>query len=410
MDVIHKRCAGGDVDRLRVVVCIRLAQGERVQRETRTFETTTKGLIALADWLEENRCTHILLESTGVYWRPVYHILSERLTVVLANAAQVKNVPGRKSDVSDAAWLADLIAHGLVRPSFVPPPPIQELRDLTRTRKQLVREVARHKQRLQKILEDANIKIAHILSDLLGDSGRRILEALIAGDTDPTRLADLGDVRLKSAREDRIEALRGRVTEHHRFMLKLHLSQIRSVEATIDDLDQRIEKAVTPFRSILKRILKVPGISKVNAAALLGEIGADMSTFPSAHHLVSWGGICPQLNTSGGKRLSTKTRRGNVWLKTLIVQAAWAASRTRGTYFEAKYRRLRARRGPQKALIALAASLLTAIYHVIRDNTEYRDLGADHFDRLANKNLLAKRYLRRLEKLGYHVTVQPDAA
>jgi transposase len=247
MEVIHKRCAGGDVDRMRVVVCIRIARGRRVERETRTFETTTKGLLALADWLEENRCTHILLESTGVYWRPVYHILSERMTVVLANAAEVKNVPGRKSDVSDAGWLADLIAHGLVRASFVPPPPIQELRDLTRTRKQLVREVARHKQRLQKILEDANVKIAHVLSDLLGESGRRMLEALIAGETDPSRLADLGDVRLKSARQDRIEALRGRVTEHHRFMLKLHLGQIRSVEATIDDLDQRIEKAVSPF-------------------------------------------------------------------------------------------------------------------------------------------------------------------
>jgi len=410
MEVIHKRCAGGDVDAKRIVVCVRIARDRRIHRETRTFDTTTKGLLALAEWLEENRCTHILLESTGVYWRPVYHILSERLTVVLANAAEVKNVPGRKSDVSDAAWLADLMAHGLVRASFVPPPPIQELRDLTRTRKQLVREVARHKQRLQKILEDANVKIAHVLSDLLGESGRRTLEALIAGETDPSRLADLGDVRLKSAREDRVEALRGRVTEHHRFMLNLHLTQIRSVEKTIDDLDQRIGKAVTPFRDILGRVVKIPGISKVNAPAVLGEIGIDMGPFPTGAQIVSWAGVCPQLNTSAGRKLSTKTRRGNVWLKTLLVQAAWAASRTKGTYFEAKYRRLRARRGPQKALIAVAASLLTAIYHVIRDSAEYRDLGGDHFDRLANKDLLAKRYLRRLEKLGFHVTVTTEAA
>jgi transposase len=410
MEVIHKRCAGGDVDAKRIVVCVRIARDRRVHRETRTFETTTKGLLALADWLEESRCTHILLESTGVYWRPVYHIVSERLTVVLANAAEVKNVPGRKSDVSDAAWLADLMAHGLVRASFVPPPPIQELRDLTRTRKQLVREVARHKQRLQKILEDANVKIAHVLSDLLGESGRRTLEALIAGETDPSRLADLGDVRLKSAREDRVEALRGRVTEHHRFMLNLHLTQIRSVEKTIDDLDQRIGKAVTPFRDILGRVVKIPGISKVNAPAVLGEIGIDMSPFPTGAQIVSWAGVCPQLNTSAGRKLSTKTRRGNVWLKTLLVQAAWAASRTKGTYFEAKYRRLRARRGPQKALIAVAASLLIAIYHVIRDGAEYRDLGGDHFDRLANKDLLAKRYLRRLEKLGFHVTITTEAA
>jgi transposase len=410
MEVIHKRCAGGDVDAKRIVVCVRIARDRRVQRETRTFETTTKGLLALADWLEESRCTHILLESTGVYWRPVYHILSERLTVVLANAAEVKNVPGRKSDVSDAAWLADLMAHGLVRASFVPPPPIQELRDLTRTRKQLVREVARHKQRLQKILEDANVKIAHVLSDLLGESGRRTLEALIAGETDPSRLADLGDVRLKSAREDRVEALRGRVTEHHRFMLNLHLTQIRSVEKTIDDLDQRIGNAVTPFRDILGRVVKIPGISKVNAPAVLGEIGIDMSRLPTGAQIVSWAGVCPQLNTSAGRKISTKTRRGNVWLKTLLVQAAWAASRTKGTYFEAKYRRLRARRGPQKALIAVAASLLIAIYHVIRDSAEYRDLGGDHFDRLANKDLLAKRYLRRLEKLGFHVTITTEAA
>lgn len=410
MEVIHKRCAGGDVDAKRIVVCVRIARNRRVHRETRTFETTTRGLLALADWLEESRCTHILLESTGVYWRPVYHILSERLTVVLANAAEVKNVPGRKSDVSDAAWLADLMAHGLVRASFVPPPPIQELRDLTRTRKQLVREVARHKQRLQKILEDANVKIAHVLSDLLGESGRRILEALIAGETDPSRLADLGDVRLKSAREDRVEALRGRITEHHRFMLNLHLTQIRTVEATIEGLDQRIEKAVTPFRCVLDRIVKIPGVSKVNAPAVLGEIGVDMSRFPTGPQMVSWGGVCPQLNTSAGRKLSSKTRRGNVWLKTLLVQAAWAASRTKGTYFEAKYRRLRARRGPQKALIAVASSLLIAIYHVIRDNTEYRDLGGDHFDRLANKDLLAKRYLRRLEKLGFHVTLTTEAA
>jgi transposase len=409
VEVIHKRCAGGDVDAKRIVVCVRVARDRRVHRDTRTFETTTKGLLALADWLEEHRCTHVLVESTGVYWRPVYHILSERLTVVLANAAEVKNVPGRKSDVSDAAWLADLMAHGLVRPSFVPPPPIQELRDLTRTRKQLVREIARHKQRLQKILEDANVKIAHVLSDLLGESGRRMLEALIAGETDPSRLADLGDARLKSAREDRVEALRGRVTEHHRFMLALHLTQIRSVEKTIDDVDQRIEQAVTPFRDILGRIVKIPGISKVNAPAVLGEIGADMSLFPTAAQIVSWTGVCPHLNTSAGKRLSTKTRRGNVWLKTVLVQAAWAASRKKGTYFEAKYRRLRARRGPQKALIAVAASLLIAIYHVIRDNAEYRDLGSDHFDRLANKDLLAKRYLRRLEKLGFQVTITEAA-
>jgi transposase len=224
--VIHSRCAGGDVDKMRVVVCLRIQEAQKVRRETRTFPATTTGLLDLGDWLEENGCSHFLIESTGVYWRPVYHLLSERVQVILANAAEVKNVPGRKSDVSDAAWLADLLAHGLVRPSFIPPPEIQELRDLTRTRRQFVREIARHKLRLQKTLEDANVKIAHVVSDLLGESGRRILKALIDGEIDAGRLADLGNSRLQSTRAERIEALRGRVTHHHRFMLKLHLEVV----------------------------------------------------------------------------------------------------------------------------------------------------------------------------------------
>jgi transposase len=395
---------------MRIVVCLRITEGKQIRRQTRTFETTTRGLIALADWLDENGCTHILLESTGVYWRPVYHILSERLEVVLANAAQVKNVPGRKSDVSDAAWLADLLAHGLVRPSFVPPPPIQQLRDLTRTRRQLTRELARHKQRLQKILEDANIKIAHVITDLLGDSGRRMLDALIAGEVDPARLADLGDRRLHSTRDERIEALRGRVTEHHRFMLKLHLGQIASLEATIDQLDHRIEGAMAPFRDVIGRLMKIPGVSLLVAWYLIAEIGVDMRRFPSAAHLISWSGLCPRLDRSAGKQLSTRIRQGNLWLKTMVVQAAWAASRTRNSYFHTQYRRLRARRGPQKALVAVAASLMTAVYHVIGDGAEYRDLGPDHFDRIGNKERLANHYLKRLEKLGYHVTLQPSAA
>lgn len=409
MRVIHSRCAGGDVDKMRIVVCVRIQEGAKIRRDTRTFQATTTGLVALGDWLEENGCTHLLIESTGVYWRPVYHLLSERVEVILANAAQVKNVPGRKSDVSDAAWLADLLAHGLVRPSFVPPPDIQELRDLTRTRRQFVREIARHKLRLQKTLEDCNIKIAHVVSDLLGDSGRRMLKALIDGETDPGRLADLGDRRLQSSRDERREALRGRVTRHHRFMLNLHLSQVELLEATVAELDARIEQATEPFRPIGERLVAVPGLSFIAIWCILAEIGVDMTRFPTAAHLVSWAGLCPRLAKSAGKRLSTRLRPGNPWLKTLLIQAAWAASRKKGSYFNAQYRRLRAHRGPQKAIVAVAASLLTTIYHLIRDGDEYRDLGGDHFERLTSKERLISYHLNRLRKLGHPMPATPAA-
>jgi transposase len=407
--VIHSRCAGGDVDKMRVVVCLRIQEAQKVRRETRTFPATTTGLLDLGDWLEENGCSHFLIESTGVYWRPVYHLLSERVQVILANAAEVKNVPGRKSDVSDAAWLADLLAHGLVRPSFIPPPEIQELRDLTRTRRQFVREIARHKLRLQKTLEDANVKIAHVVSDLLGESGRRILKALIDGEIDAGRLADLGNSRLQSTRAERIEALRGRVTHHHRFMLKLHLDQVESLEATVATLDARIEHATEPFRALTDRLVVVPGLSLIAVWCVLAEIGVDMNRFPTAAHLISWAGLCPRLATSAGKRLSTRIRPGNPWLKAVLIQAAWAATRKRHSYFQAQYRRLRSRRGPQKALIAVAASLLTAIYHIIREGTQYRDLGADHFDRIASKERLIKHHLNRLRKLGYPLPADPAA-
>jgi transposase len=394
---------------MRVVVCLRVQDGRDVRRDTRTFTATTAGLIALGDWLDEAGCTHLLVESTGVYWRPVYHLLSDRVTVILANAAEVKNVPGRKSDVNDAAWLADLLAHGLVRPSFVPPPDIQELRDLTRTRRQMVREIARHKLRLQKTLEDANVKIAHVVSDMLGESGRRMVKALIDGEADPARLADLGDPRLHSSREDRIEALRGRVTQHHRFMLKLHLDQIESLEATVATLDARIEQATAPFRELTTRLVGVPGLSFMTVCVILAEIGTDMSRFPTAAHLVSWAGLCPRLAKSAGRNLSTRVRPGNLWLKTILVQAAWAASRKRGSYFQAQFRRLRARRGPQKALIAVAASILTAVYYMVRDAAPYRDLGADHFDRLTSKEQRIKHHLKQLRKLGVDLPAIPAA-
>jgi transposase len=324
---------------------------------------------------------------------------------VLANAMYVRNIPGRKSDVKDAVWIADLLAHGLLRGSFVPPERIQELRDLTRTRKQLVREMARHTLRIQKTLEDANVKLTEAISDILGASGRAILRALIAGETDPERLVDLTGGRLKASRATLEDALRGRITEHHRFMLRMHLEQVERLEATIRDLEARANQQ--PFRAATELLMTIPGVSDVTARVIVAEIGDDMSRFPTAGHLVSWAGLCPRLDGSAGKQRSNRTRRGAPWLKTVLVQAAWAATRKRDSYPRAQYLRLKARRGPKKAVLAVAASILTAAYHMLKYGVEYIDLGTDHLQR--NKDAQAHRLLRRLKALGVEVTIKPAA-
>ena len=362
MDVVYPRCAGLDVHQKTVVVCARVAEGPRVQREVHTFGTTTEALLALAEWLAARAITHVALESTGVYWKPVWHVLEGQCELILANAMHIRNIPGRKSDVNDATWIADLLAHGLIRGSFVPPAPIQELRDLTRTRKQLVREIGRHTLRLQKTLEDANIKLTGLLSDVLGKSGRAILAALVTGERDPERLAALAGERLKATRAELVAALHGRVTPHHRFMLQLHLTQIAALEAAVQELDARVEAALAPFRAVVDRLITIPGVSQIVARVLVAEIGPDLSRFPTAGHLVSWAGLCPRLHESAGKRLSTRVRPGTPWLKTTLVQAAWAAVRTKRSYLQAQFLRLKSRRGPKKAIIAVAASMLTAVY------------------------------------------------
>jgi transposase len=303
---LHQRCAGLDVHKQEVVACLRLATKGRVQREVRRFPTTTRGLLELADWLEAARCTIVAMEATGVYWKPVWHILEGRFELVLANAAHIKGVPGRKSDVNDATWIADLLAHGLIRASFVPPQPIQELRDLTRTRKQLSREIVQHTQRLQAVLEEANVKLTSAITDILGASGRRILKAMIAGETDPTRLAELGSPRLGCTRDTLVEALDGRVREHHRFLLDQHLKTIEQMEETVAVFDARIEAALAPFRDTVERLRQVPGLSTTAAEVLIAEIGLDMSRFPTAGHLLSWAGLVPGLDESAGKRRSTR--------------------------------------------------------------------------------------------------------
>jgi len=409
MEVMYPRCAGLDVHKDVVVACARVAVDGRVTQEVRSFATTTKALCELSSWLEEQRCTHVLMEATGVYWKPVWHMLEGTFELVLANAQHIRNVPGRKSDVNDATWLSDLLAHGLVRASFVPPTPIQEVRDLTRTRKQLAREVIQHTNRIEKVLEDTNIKIASVISDVLGKSGRAILNALVAGETDPEKLLALCSGRLKASRKVLIEALRGRVTDHHRFLLKLHLGQVDLLQQGMRDLEARMGESLEPFRHHIENLTTIPGISDVSAHVIAGEVGLDMSRFPTAGNLISWAGLCPHLDESAGKHRSTRIRKGAPWLKTTLVSAAWAAVKTKGTYLQAQFRRLRARSGAKKAIIAVAASMLTAAYHILRDGVPYKDLGPEHFTR-RNKEHAAKRLKKRLEDLGFTVEVRSAEA
>jgi transposase len=409
MDVMYPRCAGLDVHKDTVVACARLVSDGKLSQEVRTFGTTTTELLALADWLHERGCTHAAMESTGVYWKPVWHVLEESLTLVLANAMHIKNVPGRKTDVNDATWIADLLAHGLIRGSFVPPTPVQEMRDLTRTRKQLVREAAQHSQRIQKTLEDANIKVASFVSDLLGKSGRAILDALARGETDPEKLADLTGGRLKASRRELVEALRGRLRPHHSFLIKLHLDQIDALDQAVRDVEARVGDALEPFRDLEGLLTTIPGVSVTTAQVLLSEIGTDMSRFPTAGHLISWAGLCPGHNESAGKHRSTRIRKGGQWLKATLVQSAWPASRKKGSYFKALFHRIRARRGPKKAAVAVAASMLTSAYHMLKTGVVYEDLTETYFAH-RDRSKLAKRLVKRLEELGMTVQVSPVAA
>ena len=405
MEVLYPRCAGLDVHAGSVTACARIATGATVTYEHRTVSTTTRGLLELVEWLTAHGCTHVAMEATGVYWKPVWHVLEEHVTLVLANAMHIRNVPGRKSDMNDATWIADLLAHGLIRSSFVPPAPIQELRDLTRTRRQLVHEVARHVLRIQKTLEDANLKLTQVMSDIVGVSGRAILTALIAGETDPDRLADLTRGRLKATRADLLDALHGRVTDHHRFMIKLHLTQIDALETAVATIEARIGDALGPFRAAVSLLTTMPGLSETTARVLIAEIGTDMTRFPSVGHLISWAGFCPRLDQSAGKRRSTRTRQTSPWLKPTLINAAWAATRRKDCYLRAQFLRIKSRRGAKKAILAVASSMLTAAYFMLRDGVEYHDLGPHHFEQ-RDKEQLAKRLIQRLRDLGVAVEVK----
>lgn len=409
MEVIHPCCAGLDVHKSTVVACIRLAQGSEVRYERRTFGTTSSALLALAAWLHEHQVTHVAMEATGVYWKPVWYALDDgELGLTLGNAAHVRNVPGRKTDVADAQWLADLHAHGLIRPSFVPPAATRELRDLTRTRKQFVRERTAQAQRIHKVLEDACVKLGDVLSDVLGKSGRRILEALVAGTTDVEALLAGLDRQLEKKRDALRAALTGRVREHHRVLLRLHLEQVDALDRAITTLDREVGERLEPFRDQVRRLSAIPGVSTTVAEVLAAEIGLDMARFASAGHLVSWAGLCPRSDESAGKRRSTRTRQGDTWLKTMLVQAATAAARTKASYLGAQYRRLKAKRGHKKAVVAVAASILTIAYHMLQRGTPYQDLGLDYFAR-RDPDRETQRAVRKLRQLGYDVALSKAA-
>ena len=406
MDVIYPRCAGLDVHKQTVVACARVAGNGPLLQEVRTFATTTSGLLALADWLESLGVEHVAMEATGVYWKPVWHVLEGHFELVLANAAHVKNVPGRKTDVNDSMWLADLLAHGLIRASFVPPAAVQELRTLTRTRKQFVRERSAHVQRIEKVLEDANLKLSVVISDILGKSGRAVLQAVIDGQIDPERLASCISTRVKASRAELLEALRGHIKAHHRFMLKLHLGHIDALDQAVAAIEKEVGLGLEPFRQAAKLLSTMPGLSDVSSHVIVAEIGIDMSRFATPAHLLSWACLCPRNDESAGKRRSTRVRKGGKWLKTTLVQAAWAAVKVKGGYLQAQFHRLRARRGAKKAIMGVAASMLTAAWHMLRNQTEWHDLGAAHFDR-ADATKTANRLIRRLQQIGFAVQVTP---
>jgi len=407
MDILHSACAGLDVHKETVVACVRRVTAKgKVQRQTRTFGTMTADLLELADWLADEGVTHVAMESTGVYWKPIWNLLEGQFEILLVNARHIKQVPGRKTDVKDAEWIAELLQHGLLRASFVPCTPQRELRELTRQRRQLIQAKATVANRIQKVLEDANIKLGSVASDVLGVSGRDMLEALVAGKEDPEVLAELARGRLRAKLPELRLALQGRVTGHHRFLLRLLLDDLTHHENLIARLTGRIGEVLpAPFAQAVTRLVTIPGIDERAAENILAEIGTDMGQFPSAGHLASWVGLCPGNHRSAGKRQGGKTTKGNRWLRATLVQVAWAASRTKGTYPAAQYHRLAGRRGKKRALVAVGHTILGIIHRVLKDQTTYRELGADYFDRLDTERL-TRTLVRRLERLGHKVVLQ----
>ncbi|WP_326654926.1 MULTISPECIES: IS110 family transposase [unclassified Streptomyces] len=414
MDVLHERCAGLDISKKDAKACVRTPSTKRrgsFTTETTTWGSTTNAVLALRDHLLTAEVTLVVIEATSDYWKPFYCLLVEDLDVILVNARQVKNLPGRKTDVSDAAWPAQLGAHGLVRPSFVPPQPVRELRDLTRARTQMTRERGQIVQRVEKLLEDTGIKLAAVAADIMGVSGRAMLEALIAGECDPQALAELAKRRMRGKIPELTEALTGRFRHHHAFLARLYLDQYDHLTGAIGQLDTRIEEAMAPFQPALDLLDTIPGVNRAVAEVIIAETGGDMNRFATAKHLASWAGVCPGHHESAGRTKNTKVRPGNPYLKGALGLAAFGAVRTKDTYLQARYKRLTARRGPLRALVAVEHSIITAIWHMLTDSVPYQELGGTYFAH-RDPERATRRAITALNQLGYTVTLNPreDAA
>jgi len=405
-----ERCCGLDVHKETVAACVRIGggPGRRGEQHVQTFGTTAGDLVVLRDWLTAHQVTHVAMESTGVYWKPVYYALEGDFTCLLVNAAHIKQVPGRKTDVKDCVWIAQLLEHGLLRGSFVPPAPIRELRDLTRYRKALIQDRTRVVNRLHKTLEDSGIKLASVASDVLGISGRAMLEALVQGTTDPAILADLARGRLRGKLPALRQALAGRFRGHHAFLIGQLLAHLDYLDEAVGILSGQVETMIAPFAEALARLDSIPGINRRTAEVIIAEIGVDMTAFPSAGHLASWAALCPGNDESAGKHKSGKTRKGNRWLRTALIEAAAGASRAKNSALQARFRRVLRHRGPKKAVVAVAHALLRVVYHVLADGNVYRELGGDYYDRQHSQRV-TRRAVRLLERQGYRVMLERAA-
>jgi transposase len=407
MDVVHERCAGIDIGKADVKVCVRVpGPGKRRRKEVRTFSTMTRDLLAMRDWLLAEQVTVAGMEATGAYWKPVFYLLENDIECWLLNARHMKNVPGRKTDVADSEWICKMVEHGLVRPSFVPPPEIRQLRDLTRYRTEVIRERTREAQRLEKLLEDSGIKLSAVVSDLLGKSARAMLEALIAGERNPEVLAEMARASMRAKRQILVQALTGQFTEHHAFLARTMLDRIDAVSATEARLSEEITRQLAPFRRQIELLTTIPGVSTRSAEMILAEIGADMARFPSAAHLASWAGMCPGNYESAGKHTSGKSRPGDPWLKNALGLVATAAARSKNTYLASRYKRIAIRRGKKRAMVAVGHTILTSIWHMLTNNAEYADLGADYFLQRTGRTRQTRRLVSQLNMLGYQVSLQ----